>query len=62
MNMYIDQNYRKKGIAYRTLDQLVAAAKEKGITNISLDASDIGRPLYENYRFIKMNDEMKLPE
>ena len=39
--------YRRKGIAYKTLDMLVTEAKRKGITAISLEATDMGRPLYE---------------
>lgn len=61
MNMYTKPEYRRKGIAYRTLDLLVNEAKDKGITNISLEATYAGRPLYEKYGFVKMNDEMELP-
>ncbi len=61
MNMYTNPIYRRKGIAYKTLDLLVSSAKEKGITAILLEATDMGRPLYEKYGFVKMNDEMKLP-
>ena len=46
----------------KTLDMLVKDIKNKGITAISLEATDMGRPLYEKYGFIKMNDEMELPE
>lgn len=60
MNMYTKPNYRRRGIAFKTLDLLVADAREKGITAISLEATDMGRPLYEKYGFIKMNDEMEL--
>ena len=62
MNMYTNPNYRRQGIAFKTLDLLVTDAREKGITAISLEATDMGRPLYEKYGFIKMNDEMELPE
>lgn len=62
MNMYTDSAYRRKGIATKTLDLLVRDIKNRGITAISLEATDMGRPLYEKYGFIKMNDEMELPE
>lgn len=62
MNMYTEPEYRRKGIAFRTLELLVTDAKEKGITAISLEATEMGRPLYEKFGFIKMNDEMELPE
>jgi ribosomal protein S18 acetylase RimI-like enzyme len=60
MNIYTNPNYRRNGIAYNILDLLVKDAKEKGVNAISLDASDMGRPLYEKYGFVKMNDEMEL--
>lgn len=61
MNMYTDPGYRRRGIAYRTLELLAADAKEKGVTAISLEATEMGRPLYEKFGFVKMDDEMKLP-
>jgi len=61
MNMYTKPEYRRNGIAFKTLDLLVGEAKQKGITAISLEATDMGRPLYEKYGFVKMNDEMELP-
>jgi len=60
MNMYTASEYRRKGIAFKTLDLLVRDAKERNIKAISLEATDMGRPLYEKYGFVKMNDEMEL--
>ncbi len=53
MNMYTNPKYRRKGIAYKTLDMLIKDSKSKGIFSISLEATDMGRPLYEKYGFIK---------
>lgn len=61
MNMYTKPEYRRKGIAYKTLDLLIEDAKSRGITAISLEATDMGRFLYEKYGFVKMKDEMELP-
>ena len=61
MNMYTSPCYRRIGIAYKPLDLLVFLAKERKITSISLEATEMGRPLYKKYGFIKMNDEMELP-
>lgn len=60
MNMYTKPEYRRKGIAFKTLDLLVQDAKSKGITAISLEATEMGYPLYAKYGFVKMNDEMEL--
>ena len=60
MNMYTTPDHRRRGIAYNTLDLLVKDAKAQGVSAISLEATDMGRPLYEKYGFVKMNDEMEL--
>ena len=60
MNMYTRPEYRRKGIAFRTLDLLVQDAREKGIISVSLEATTAGRPLYERYGFSGMKDEMEL--
>ncbi len=60
MNMYTVPDYRRKGIAYKTLELLVKDAREKRIDVISLEATKMGRPLYEKYGFVKMKDEMEL--
>ena len=60
MNMYTKTEYRRQGIALKTLDLLVKEAKARGIMAISLEATKMGRTLYEKYGFIDMNDEMEL--
>ena len=60
MNMYTAPDYRRQGIAYKTLDMLVRVSKERGINQISLEATEMGRPLYEKYGFVKMESEMEL--
>lgn len=60
MNIYTAPEYRRQGIAFHTLDLLVQDAKKQGVLQIALEATDMGRPLYERYGFIKMEDEMEL--
>lgn len=60
MNMYTNPDYRRQGIAYKTLDMLVNFSKERGVYQISLEATEMGRPLYEKYGFVKMESEMEL--
>ena len=47
-------------IAYKTLELLIEEVNKQSITAISLEATDMGKPLYEKYGFVKMNDEMEL--
>lgn len=60
MNMYTAPEYRRQGIAFHTLNLLVEEAKEQGVSQIALEATDMGQPLYEQYGFVKMKDEMEL--
>ena len=61
MNMYTHPDYRRRGIALKPLDLLVQDARGRGLTAISLEATDMGRPLYEKYGFVQMECEMELP-
>ena len=60
MNMYTAPEYRRQGIAIHTLDLQVNDARKQGVSQIALEATDMGRPLYEKYGFVKMEDEMEL--
>lgn len=60
MNMYTKPEYRRQGIAFHTLDLLVKEAKARGVMAIALEATKMGRALYEKYGFIDMSDEMEL--
>lgn len=61
MNMYTKPQYRRQGIAYHMLDLLVAEANRQGISQIALEATDMGRGLYEKYGFVAAGNEMELP-
>ena len=60
MNMYVRPEYRRLGIALETLDLLVKDARERGVDAITLEATRMGRPLYERYGFVPMESEMEL--
>ena len=62
MNMYTRPEYRRQGIARRILDILISDAKARGISFITLEATSMGRPLYEAAGFVSMTNEMILPE
>ena len=56
MNVYTKEEYRRQGIARKMVEILIDNAKRKGVTEISLDATESGRPLYESLGF-KASDE-----
>ncbi len=60
MNMYTASEYRRQGIAFHTLDLLVKDIRKQGVSQITLEATEMGRSLYEKYGFVKMEDEMEL--
>lgn len=51
MNVYTNAAYRRQGIAQKLVNMLTAEAAERGVTEIGLDATDSGRPLYEALGF-----------
>ncbi len=51
MNVYTEENYRRRGIARHLVNMLIEDARVHGATEISLDATESGRPLYESVGF-----------
>lgn len=60
MNVYTNSRYRRQGIAIHMLEMLIGEAKEKGVTEISLDATEEGRLLYEKAGFVESEECMVL--
>lgn len=60
MNVYTNVGYRRQGIATTMLKMLVDESKEKGVTEISLDATDSGRHLYKKFGFTESDECMVL--
>lgn len=60
LNMYTAPEYRRHGIAIHTLDLLVKDVRKQGVSQIALETTEMGRPLYEKYGFVKIEDEMEL--
>lgn len=51
MNVYTAPNYRGQGIARCMVEWLIEEARRRGVTEISLDATASGRPLYKKLGF-----------
>lgn len=59
INMYTLPGYRRKGIATKILNLLIKESLSRGATYISLEATAIGKPLYEKNGFAVLNSEMQ---
>ena len=60
MNVYTRSEYRRRGIARQMVELLIDEAWKAGATEISLDATTSGRPLYESMGFTDSTECMVL--
>jgi GNAT superfamily N-acetyltransferase len=59
LNVYTEPEFRKKGIARRIMQTILAWVNERGLRGVNLHASKEGRALYEKLGFEATN-EMRL--
>ena len=60
MNVYTRNEYRRRGIARKMVELLIEESLKAGATEISLDATESGRPLYESMGFVDSTECMVL--
>lgn len=60
MNVYTRDEYRRQGIAEKMVKLLIDESWSEGVTEISLDATVSGRPLYESMGFTDSTECMIL--
>lgn len=60
MNMYTIPEYRCRGIAHEMMRMVTDYAREAGCGKIMLNASEMGRPLYEKFGFSQIPNEYEL--
>lgn len=60
MNVYTRNTYRRQGIARKMVEMLIDETWKRGATEISLDATTMGRPLYESLGFTSSTECMVL--
>ena len=60
MNVYTRSEYRRQGIARKMVNMLIDETWKRGATEISLDATTMGRPLYESLGFTNSTEGMVL--
>ena len=59
MNIVTVPRYRRRGIARRIMQAMLKWLAEQGIQRVTLHATEIGQPLYEELGFVASN-EMRL--
>ena len=62
MNMRTYANHRRQGLGTLILDALLNEAKQRGVANIQIEASEMGAKLYSHYGFEPMTYVMYLPK
>lgn len=60
MNVYTAADHRRRGIAQQMLTVLIDEARERGVTYVSLDATENGRTLYKSLGFSENEENMGL--
>ncbi len=60
MNVYTLREWQRRGIARGMVSMLIEQARKRGVTEISLDATDEGRLLYEKLGFKASDEAMTL--
>lgn len=60
MNVYVREEFRRRGIAREMMKMLLDEAKSRGVSQITLDATESGRPLYQSLGFEGSEEFMEL--
>ncbi|MBU0494574.1 MAG: GNAT family N-acetyltransferase [Chloroflexi bacterium] len=61
MNLYVEPAHRRRSLARRIMETILAHLRAAGVCAFSLHATNVGRPLYESLGFAASN-EMRLRE
>jgi GNAT superfamily N-acetyltransferase len=59
-NIYTEEAHRRRGLARLLMSAILEWCEDNGIDQVTLAASDAGRPLYESLGFVPTAD-MRLP-
>ncbi len=60
MNVYTRVEYRRRGVAHKMVSALIDEAIERGVTRVTLDSTESGKPLYEALGFDSAKEFMEL--
>jgi GNAT superfamily N-acetyltransferase len=56
LNVFVEPDYRRRGLAQQLVGACMQGARRRGIRVISLHASEAGRPVYEKLGFRATNE------
>jgi ribosomal protein S18 acetylase RimI-like enzyme len=59
LNLYVEREYRRRGVARSLMKEMIAWCRDNGFAYVGLHASEDGRALYEQLGF-KSTNEMRL--
>ncbi len=60
MNVWTNKDYRRQGIAEKLVTMLIEEARGRGVSEVSLDATEAGRPLYRKLGFKESGECMTM--
>jgi ribosomal protein S18 acetylase RimI-like enzyme len=58
LNVYVEPEYRKRGLAHQLVERSMAEARRRGIRVVTLHSSPAGRAIYERLGFRATNEMM----
>jgi len=56
LNVFTERAWRRRGLARRLMERVIAWAREHGVGRLVLHASPEGRPLYDQLDFVPTNE------
>jgi ribosomal protein S18 acetylase RimI-like enzyme len=61
LNVYVEPNWRRRGVAEALMRTLLNALEARGVSRVVLHASNEGRRLYERLGFVSTNEMLLSP-
>jgi len=58
LNVYVEPEHRKHGLAHELVGRCMTEARRRGIRVVTLHSSQAGRPIYERFGFHATNEMM----
>jgi GNAT superfamily N-acetyltransferase len=58
LNVFVEPESRRRGLAHGLIERCLAEAERRGIRVVTLHASDAGRPVYEKFGFHSTSEMM----